>query len=160
MTDERSADFAANISREQAENAFRDALRLFVGRGRKHKASVVAIGSGVPLRLLDCYRGYPVGHLDHRPLHFGHKLSLTAYLGAEFTSAWLGLAEQAAFDLPDGGEDDLDNAALDAGEASHAVQRARHPASPGGTAIVAEERAEIIPLMRKTACSARRAIGA
>lgn len=157
MPDIGSADFAANISREQAENAFRDALRLFVGRGRKHKASVVAIGSGVPLRLLDCYRGYPVGHLDHRPLHFGHKMSLAAYLGAEFTSVWLAVAEQAAYDLPDGGEDDLDNAALDASEAAHAVQRARHPASPGGTAIVSEERAEIIPLMRKTAGSVMRA---
>lgn len=31
--------------------------------------------------------------------------------------------------------------------------------SPGGTAIVAEERAEIIPLLRKSAASARRAIG-
>ncbi len=158
MTDGQSADFAANISREQAENAFRDALRLFVGRGRKHKASDVALASGVPLRLIDCYRGYPIGHVDHRPLHFGHKMSLSAYLGAEFTSVWLGVAEQAAYDLPDGGEDDLDTAALDAGEAAHEVQRARHPNSPGGTAIVAEERAQIIPLMRKTASSAQRAI--
>lgn len=58
------------------------------------------------------------------------------------------------------GEDDLDTAGLDAGEAAHAVQKARHPNSPGGIAIVPQERAEIIPLMRKTACSARRAIGA
>lgn len=158
MSDGQSAEFAGNISREQAENAFRDALRLFVGRGRKHKAPDVALASGVPLRLIDCYRGYPVGHPDHRPLHFGHKLSLSAFLGAEFTSVWLGIAEQGAFDLPDGGEDDLDTAALDAGEVAHAVQRARHPASPGGTAIVAEERAEIIPIMRKTAASVTRAI--
>ena len=157
MGDSHAADFAGNISRERAENAFRDALRLFVGRGRKHKASDVALASGVPLRLIDCYRGYPLGHVDHRPLHFGHKMSLSAYLGAEFTSVWLGVAEQAAYDLPDG-EDDLDTAALDAGEVSHAVQRARHPASPGGVAIVPQERAEIIPLLRKTAASARRAI--
>lgn len=57
------------------------------------------------------------------------------------------------------GEGDLDTAGLDAGDAAHAVQRARHPASPGGVAIVPQERAEIIPLMRKSAASARRAVG-
>lgn len=54
------------------------------------------------------------------------------------------------------GEGDLDTAAVDAGEAQNAVQRARHPNSPGGIAIVPQERAAIIPLMRKTAASARR----
>lgn len=57
------------------------------------------------------------------------------------------------------GEGDLDTAGLDAGDVAHAVQRARSPHSPGGVAIVPQERAEIIPLMRKTAASARRAIG-
>lgn len=56
------------------------------------------------------------------------------------------------------GEGDLDTAGLDAGDVVHAVQKARHPASPGGIAIVPQERAEIIPLLRKSAASARRAV--
>jgi hypothetical protein len=57
------------------------------------------------------------------------------------------------------GEGDLDTAGLDAGDAQHAIQRARHPASPGGVAIVPQERAEIIPLLRKSVASGRRAVG-
>lgn len=56
------------------------------------------------------------------------------------------------------GEGDLDTAGLDAGEVAHSIQRARHPASPGGVAIVPQERAEIIPLLRKTVASGRRAV--
>lgn len=56
------------------------------------------------------------------------------------------------------GEGDLDTAALDAGEAQQAVQRARHPAGPGGVAIVPQEKAEIIPLVRRAVGSGRRAI--
>lgn len=56
------------------------------------------------------------------------------------------------------GEGDLDTAALDAGEAQQAVQRARHPQSPGGVAIVPQERAEIIPLLRRSVASGRRAV--
>ena len=48
----------------------------------------------------------------------------------------------------DDGEGDLDTAGLDAGDVAHAVQRARHPNSPGGIAIVPQERAEIIPIIR------------
>lgn len=55
------------------------------------------------------------------------------------------------------GEGDLDTAALDAGELQQAVQRARHPNSPGGVAIVPQERGEIIPLVQKSVASGRRA---
>lgn len=57
------------------------------------------------------------------------------------------------------GEGDLDTAGLDAGEAAHAVQRARSPNSPGGVAIVPQERAQIVPLFQKSAASARKAVG-
>lgn len=50
-----------------------------------------------------------------------------------------------------------DPTALDAGEVQQAVQRARHPNSPGGTAIVPQERAEIMPLVQKAAASSRKA---
>jgi hypothetical protein len=55
------------------------------------------------------------------------------------------------------GEGDLDTAGLDAGDAAHAIARARHPNSPGGIAIVPQERAAIVPLLRKSVASGRRA---
>jgi len=58
------------------------------------------------------------------------------------------------------GEGDLDTAGLDASEFAQAVQRARHPSSPGGVAIVPQERASIVPLARKSASSSRRAVAA
>jgi hypothetical protein len=44
---------------------------------------------------------------------------------------------------------DIDDAADAAGEVASIVRRARHPNSPGGTAIVHTERAEIIPIVRR-----------
>lgn len=58
------------------------------------------------------------------------------------------------------GEGDLDTAALDASEFAQAVQRARHPSSPGGVAIVPQERIVILPCARKSVASARRAVAA
>lgn len=56
------------------------------------------------------------------------------------------------------GEGDLDTAGLDAGDVQHAVARARSPSSPGGIAIVPQERAEIVPLLRRSVASGRRAV--
>jgi hypothetical protein len=53
------------------------------------------------------------------------------------------------------GESDFDDAALAANDLSTAVQRARHPKSPGGVAIIHTERAEIIPIARRAAAKAR-----
>lgn len=44
---------------------------------------------------------------------------------------------------------DLDDAADAACEVADAVRRARHPSSPGGTAIVHTEKANIIPIARR-----------
>jgi hypothetical protein len=59
--------------------------------------------------------------------------------------------------LNEEGEGDFDDAALAGQELAASVQRARHPNSPGGMAIVHTERAEIIPLARKACAKARRA---
>jgi hypothetical protein len=56
------------------------------------------------------------------------------------------------------GDGDLDTAGLDAGEFQSAVQRARHPASPGGVAIVPQEVAAIVPLGKRACASVRRAV--
>lgn len=96
-----AADLEPLVSREQAENAFRKALRLFVGRGRLYSVAQLSKGSRVPARIIECYHSYPLGHVDYRPLHFGHKLSIAKFLGAEFTTEWLAEVGQGAFDLPD-----------------------------------------------------------
>lgn len=55
------------------------------------------------------------------------------------------------------GDGDLDTAGLEAGEVAHAVAKARSPNSPGGVAIVPQERGEIIPLLQRSVASGRRA---
>jgi hypothetical protein len=96
------------ISREQAENALRDALRLFVGRHRRYSVERFTKGiglyksDGMPnTKAIYDFISYPSSHPDHRPLHFGVILSATSFLGAEFTNEWLRLAHQGAFELPD-----------------------------------------------------------
>lgn len=101
MADHHSAELTALVSHEQVETAFWTALRMFVGRGRRHSADEVSKGAGVHRRTLDCYRGYPIGHVDHRPLDQGQKFSLASYIGADLTTEWLRLIGQAAYNLPD-----------------------------------------------------------
>lgn len=55
------------------------------------------------------------------------------------------------------GEGDLDTAADDALQFGSAVQRARSPRSPGGTTIVPQEVAVIVPLKQRATASMRRA---
>lgn len=97
----KSADLEPLVSREQAENEFRKALNLFVGRNRRYSVDQLSKGSGVPDRSIECFRSYQHGHSDYRPLHDGHKLSIMKFLGADFTTEWLALAGQGAFNLPD-----------------------------------------------------------
>lgn len=101
MSDHVSAEIQPLVSREQVENAFHKALCMFVGRGKRHRAEDVATGAGIHRRTLDCYRGYPVGHPDWRPLDNGQKFSIASYVGADLTAAWIGLIGQGAFNLPD-----------------------------------------------------------
>lgn len=101
MPDQQSAEITPLISREHVENAFWTALRMFVGRGRRHSADEVSKGAGVHRRTLDCYRGYEIGSPDWRPLDQGQKFSIAAYIGADLTTEWLKLIGQGAFNLPD-----------------------------------------------------------
>lgn len=74
---------------------------MFVGRGKRHRADEVSVGAGVHRRTLDSYRGFPIGHPDHRPLDQGQKFSLASFIGADLTTVWLKLIDQAAYNLPD-----------------------------------------------------------
>lgn len=101
MAEQQSAEMCPLISRADAENAFRKALGLFVGRGRLYSVDQLAKGSRVPARLIYCFLSYEHGHESYRRLNFGQVLSMTRFLGAEFTNEWLKLADQGAFDLPE-----------------------------------------------------------
>lgn len=58
---------------------------------------------------------------------------------------------------PDDSEGDLDTAATEALEFAGEVQKARHPNSPGGLAIVPQEKALIEPKRQRAAAAIRRA---
>ncbi len=108
MAEDQSAEFSLLIPREQAENTFSDAVGLFVGQRRQYTVAQLAKG----IRLKDKkgkdttkpiydFLSYPSGHPDYRAPNFGLVLSITKFLGAEFTNEWIRLTEQGAFDLPD-----------------------------------------------------------
>jgi hypothetical protein len=61
----------------------------------------VSVGAGVHRRTLDCYRGYPIGHPDHRPLDYDQKFSIASFIGADLTSQWIQFMGQAAIELPE-----------------------------------------------------------
>ena len=133
------------VSREQAENAFADALRLYVGKRRRYSYEDFANGIGLTkdgrahTKPLYDFLSYPAGSPDHRPLHFGITLSITKFLGCEFTNAWLALAEQRACDDAPIDHDELAPAFQ---EYLQAKSAAHHPDS--------EARREIGPNEEKT----------
>lgn len=119
-----AADLEPLISREHAENAFRRAMNLFVGRGRLYSVAQLSKGARVPERTIECFRSYNFGHPDYRPMHFGHQLSIAKFLGAEFSTEWMALADQGAFDLPDAGDPDPGALAVENSEDNATVTRA------------------------------------
>ena len=122
MANAVAAELVPLVSHEQLENAFWRALRMFVGRGKRHSADEVSKGSGVHRRTLDCYRGYAIGHPDHRPLDYAQKFSIASFIGADLTTQWIGFIGQAAIDLPDF-EPDPGELAADTSEDSAKVVR-------------------------------------
>lgn len=141
MSDAQAAEMSQIISREQSENAFRTALNLFVGRGRRFSSKQVQLGCGVSHRVIDCFRSYEHGHPDYRPLHMGAQMSIMRFLGPEFTSEWIKLAGQVAFHKPDGiDHDEVEDAARDF---LAAKGKAHHPDSPGGREIAECEQDEL-----------------
>lgn len=101
MADDSSAELVPLVSHEHLNNAFWIAIRMFVGRGKRHSASQVSIGAGVHRRTLDCYRGYTIGHTDHRPLDYDQMFSIASWIGADLTSEWIRFMGQTAYNLPE-----------------------------------------------------------
>ena len=114
-----AANFPLLVSREQAGNTIGAALRLFVGRGRQYSVKQLSNATGVKDRMIECAM-CDAGSIDYRPLPSEALLSIATFLGAVFTSEWMALAKQGAFDLPDADEpppgmlaaDNCDDAAI------------------------------------------------
>lgn len=100
MIDKQSAGNSTLVSRSAARSAVRDALRLYVGRGRRYSVKQLSNGTGVPDRLIECAIA-DIDSADYRPLAYECLLSISLFLGSAFTAEWLKLARQGAFDLPD-----------------------------------------------------------
>jgi hypothetical protein len=141
VAEDRSAELLPIVSREQSENAFRAALNLFIGRGRRYSSKEVQIATGVSHRIIDCFRSYPLGHVDYRALNMGMQMSIIAFLGPDFTSEWILLAGQVAFHKPEG----LDHDAIEeaARDLLGCKGKAHHPDSPGGREIASCELEEL-----------------
>lgn len=101
MTDYASANFTALVSREQAGNSVRDALALFVGRGRRYSVKQLSNATGVKDRVIECALVDPRS-VDHRPLPFGAFLSVAKFLGPAFTSEVIRPIGQVAVSVPEG----------------------------------------------------------
>ncbi len=152
MADNSSANFPPLVSREQAENAFGDALRLFVGRGRRYSVKQLANATGVKDRAIECAM-CPSGSVDFRPLHMGAQYSIQKFLGAVFTSEVIAIIDQVAFEKPDGiDHDEVEDAAR---EFLAAKGRAHHPDSPGGRELSDCEQSDldmkVVAIMAKAA---------
>lgn len=139
MSDKFAADYPLLVSREQARNAEGDALRLFVGRGRRYSVKELANATGVPDWQINAAM-VNGGHPDNRPLPPEARISIALFLGVAFTNKWLCLADQRAVECGEIDHDDLAAGCIDYA-ARHA--RARHPESPGGVEIVTEEHNEL-----------------
>jgi hypothetical protein len=142
MSVAQSADFTPLVSRTAARSAISDALRLYVGRGRRYTVKKLGNGTGVPDRLIECAMCDP-DDPEFRPLSLENLLSVSAFLGAAFTSDWLKLADLGAHELPDHNDPDFDALGLEANGLAGEVAQARSPQSPGGTNIVPIEKQAI-----------------
>lgn len=96
-----SADVSLLVSRNSIRETIRDALRLFVGRGRRYSVKELSNGTGVADRLIESAMCDP-DNPDYRPLSQEALASITKFLGASFASTYLELSGLGAFELMDG----------------------------------------------------------
>jgi hypothetical protein len=94
-----SAGSALLISRSAAHQTFRDALRLFVGRGRRYSVKQVSNGCGIKDRMLEAFMA-PIDSTEFRKPDLEEALTLAAFLGPQFTSELLEPTAQGAYWIP------------------------------------------------------------
>lgn len=115
-----AANLSPLISREQAGNVIGNAMRLYVGRGRRYSVKQLSNATGVKDRVIECAMT-DAGSVDYRPLPPEALLSIALFLGSDFTGEWLVLAKQGAFDLPDEDTPPSIRMALDSNDDSAAL---------------------------------------
>lgn len=118
-----SANLPPLISRERGHDAVRDALRLFIGRGRRYSVKQVSNATGVKDRVIECAMTLAADP-ECRPIHISDLLSIAGFLGPEFTTEWLLLAQQAAVALPDADEPGPGQLAADVTDDTATIVRA------------------------------------
>ena len=96
-----SADNSLLVSRNFIREKMRDALRLFVGRGRRYSVKELANATGVADRVIES-AVCDVDSEDYRPLSHEALASIAKFLGAPFASIYLELSGLGAFELMDG----------------------------------------------------------
>jgi hypothetical protein len=89
------------ISRNAIGEKIRDALHLYVGRGRRYSVKQLSDATGVPERSIEAAKCEP-DDPEYRPLALENLLSIAKFLGSQFVSHYLELAGLGAFDLMDG----------------------------------------------------------
>lgn len=110
------------VSREHVGNVIGNAIRLYVGRGRRYSVKQLSNATGVKDRVIECAMT-DAGSMDYRPLALEALLSIASFLGSDFTSEVLGVVGQGAFDLPDDGDPDPTSMMVDATEDTARIVR-------------------------------------
>jgi len=103
MQRSNSAGIIPNVSRTKLYEAFGNALRLYIGRGKRHSYKDVERGAGVSARMIEAYR-HDLDHEEWREPKIEHIFSIAGFIGPDFTNEILPLIGQGAFYLP---EDDM-----------------------------------------------------
>jgi hypothetical protein len=96
-----TADIPLLVSRNSIREKLRDALRLYVGRGRRYSVKELSNGTGVPDRMIECALCEP-DDPEYRPLKLEELASLIKFLGVPFASSIIEIAGLGAFELMDG----------------------------------------------------------
>jgi hypothetical protein len=89
------------VSRSAAREKVRDALRLYVGRGRRFSVKQLSEGAGVQARAVEAAMA-PIDDENYRPLALENLFSIATFLKAPFASHFLELCGLGAFELMDG----------------------------------------------------------
>jgi hypothetical protein len=89
------------ISRNSIRERQRNALRLYIGRGRRFSVTEASQGSGVPERQIEAAMCF-IEDENYRPLSLENVASLAKFLGASFASHYLELSGLGAFSLMEG----------------------------------------------------------
>jgi hypothetical protein len=96
-----SANIFPLVSRTCIGETIRNALHLYVGRGRRYSVRALAEAAGVPERCIEAAKCMP-DDPEYRPLTLENLASLCSFLGAPFASAILEPSGLGAFELMDG----------------------------------------------------------